>query len=75
MLLQNKITSLRHSVAFLLMSVQILHLKKRSFNSYLRESARNSFLINPFQESEIEKVFLLKFQKFILTVQSNPQQL
>ena len=68
MLLQNKITSLRDSVVFLLMLVQILHLKKRSFNSYLRESVRNSFFINPFQESEIEKVFLLKFQKFILTV-------
>ena len=68
MLLQNKITSLRDSVVFLLMLVQILHLKKRSFNSYLRESVRNSFFINPFQESEIEKVFLLKLQKFILTV-------
>ena len=67
-LLQNKITSLRDSVVFLLMLVQILHLKKRSFNSYLRESVRNSFFINPFQESEIEKVFLLKLQKFILTV-------
>ena len=68
MLLQNKITSLRDSVVFLLMLVQILHLKKRSFNSYLRESVRNSFFINPFQESEIKKVFLLKLQKFILTV-------
>ena len=68
MLLQNKITSLRDSVVFLLTLVQILHLKKRNFNSYLRESVRNSFFINPFQESEIEKVFLLKFQKFILTV-------
>ena len=30
--------------------------RKRSFKTYLRKSAVNSFFINPLQESEIEKL-------------------
>ena len=58
-LLQIKTASLKYSMIFLLMLVQILRLEyqkgKRPFKTYLRKSVVDSYFTNPIQESEIKK--------------------